>query len=126
MIINAWIIGENSQNTCLFFYFVCIDAYLSRADIYKKQGDNSLALINYTLAMRSRPTDDEIYYKRAEVYEEEGDSARAIEDYSKVSISVKSLCLYSRVDNDMSSGYGKYMKRGRLGKKDFKHSVLMK
>ncbi|XP_039207733.1 tetratricopeptide repeat protein 6 isoform X4 [Crotalus tigris] len=62
------------------------DAYLSRAQIYRKQGKNHLAMINYTLALRYRPTDPEIYYKRGEVHEEEGELILAMEDYSK--------CLY--------------------------------
>ncbi|XP_029141993.1 tetratricopeptide repeat protein 6 [Protobothrops mucrosquamatus] len=62
------------------------NAYLSRAQIYRKQGKNHLAMINYTLALRYRPTDPEIYYKRGEVHEEEGELILAMEDYSK--------CLY--------------------------------
>lgn len=115
-------IHKTHASEYFFLYFVCVDAYLSRAEIYKKQGDHSLAVINYTLAMKCRPTDDEIYYKRGEMFEEEGDSARAIDDYSKVSIFVKLLCLFSVVD-DIASGYGKYMKRGRLVKKDKQFSL---
>ncbi|KAH0620523.1 hypothetical protein JD844_021065 [Phrynosoma platyrhinos] len=76
-----------------------IDAYLSRADIYRRQGDNSLAIINYTLAARCRPTDDEIYFKRGEAHEEDGDLLLAMEDYTK--------CLYynpKRIDALMKHG----------------------
>ncbi|KAJ6655643.1 hypothetical protein lerEdw1_004879 [Lerista edwardsae] len=59
------------------------DAYLSRAAIYRKQGNHSLAIINYTLAMKLRPVDDEIYYRRGEIYEEEGDIVMAMSDYAK-------------------------------------------
>lgn len=71
-------------------YFHPADAYLSRAEIYKKQGDKSLAIINYTLALRIKPTDDEIYFKRAQMYEED-DLLLAMDDYAKVSIAVFSL-----------------------------------
>lgn len=72
-------------------YFHCVDAYLSRAAIYRRQGNRSLAIINYTLAMRLRPTDDEIYYRRGEIYEEEGDIVMAMTDYAKVSVTVSSF-----------------------------------
>lgn len=67
---------------------------MSRAQIYRKQGNNHLAMINYTLALRYRPTDPEIYYKRGEIHEEEGELILAMEDYSKVCIIIFNFIIY--------------------------------
>ncbi|XP_063187863.1 tetratricopeptide repeat protein 6 [Chroicocephalus ridibundus] len=59
------------------------DTYLSMAEIYRKQGDNTLAIINYSSAIQCCPTDDDIYFRRAELYFEENQLLLAMDDYAK-------------------------------------------
>eukprot|EP00075_Anas_platyrhynchos_P025087 XP_027314340.1 tetratricopeptide repeat protein 6 isoform X2 [Anas platyrhynchos] len=59
------------------------DTYLSKAEIYRKQGDNTLAIINYSSAIQCCPTDDDIYFRRAEMYFEENQLLLAMDDYAK-------------------------------------------
>ncbi|XP_035184240.1 tetratricopeptide repeat protein 6 isoform X2 [Oxyura jamaicensis] len=59
------------------------DTYLSKAEIYRKQGDNTLAIINYSSAIQCCPTDDDIYFRRAEIYFEENQLLLAMDDYTK-------------------------------------------
>lgn len=61
------------------------DAFMSRAEIYKQRGETTLALINYTQAVKVKPDDAEIYFKRAKMYEKIGEILLAMEDYAKVS-----------------------------------------
>ncbi|XP_078005306.1 tetratricopeptide repeat protein 6 [Phascolarctos cinereus] len=58
------------------------DVYLSKAEIFRKRGNFTLALLNYTQAIKCRPTDDDIYFKRAEILYV-GNKLLAIDDYSK-------------------------------------------
>lgn len=67
------------------FWVVVSDTYLSRAEIYRKQGDNTLAILNYSSAIQCSPTDDDIYFRRAELYFEENQLLLAMDDYAKVS-----------------------------------------
>lgn len=64
---------------------VVSDTYLSTAEIYRKQGDNTSAIINYSSAIQCCPTDDDIYFRRAEMYFEENQLLLAMDDYAKVS-----------------------------------------
>ncbi|XP_009984611.1 PREDICTED: uncharacterized protein LOC104379110, partial [Tauraco erythrolophus] len=59
------------------------DAYLSMAEIYRKRGDNTLATISYSSAIRYSPTNDDIYFRRAELYFEENQLLLAMDDYAK-------------------------------------------
>ncbi|XP_059675518.1 tetratricopeptide repeat protein 6 [Gavia stellata] len=59
------------------------DTYLSMAEIYRKQGDNTLAIISYSSAIQCSPTDDDIYFRRAELYFEENKLLLAMDDYTK-------------------------------------------
>ncbi|XP_014797123.1 PREDICTED: tetratricopeptide repeat protein 6 [Calidris pugnax] len=59
------------------------DTYLSMAEIYRKQGDNTLAIVNYSSAIQRCPTDDDIYFRRAELYFEENQFLLAMDDYAK-------------------------------------------
>ncbi|XP_027703248.1 tetratricopeptide repeat protein 6 [Vombatus ursinus] len=58
------------------------DVYLSKAEIFRKRGNFTLALLNYSQAIKCRPTDDDIYFKRAEILYV-GNKLLAIDDYSK-------------------------------------------
>ncbi|XP_072485861.1 tetratricopeptide repeat protein 6 isoform X3 [Notamacropus eugenii] len=58
------------------------DVYLSKAEIFNKRGNNTLALLNYSQAIKCRPTDDDIYFKRAQILDV-GNKFLAIDDYSK-------------------------------------------
>ncbi|XP_074146808.1 tetratricopeptide repeat protein 6 [Sminthopsis crassicaudata] len=58
------------------------DVYLSKAEIFKKRGNFTLTLLNYTQAIKCRPTDDDIYFKRAEILNIEN-KLLAMGDYSK-------------------------------------------
>ena len=43
---------------------------LYRAEIYRKQGDITMAIVNYTQAIKMNPTDHDAYFQRAEMYEQ--------------------------------------------------------
>ncbi|GFN98631.1 tetratricopeptide repeat protein 6, partial [Plakobranchus ocellatus] len=58
-------------------------AYRSMAEIYKRQGDITMAIINYSSAIKYNPLDHEAYYQRAQLYEQRGDVLLAMEDYTK-------------------------------------------
>ncbi|PKU46137.1 tetratricopeptide repeat protein 6 [Limosa lapponica baueri] len=60
-----------------------LNTYLSMAEIYRKQGDNTLAIISYSSAIQHCPTDDDIYFRRAELYFEENQFLLAMDDYAK-------------------------------------------
>ena len=61
------------------------DAFKSKAEIYRVRGETTLAIINYTQAIKCRPEDDDNYFKRAEMYEKRNEILLAMEDYAKVS-----------------------------------------
>lgn len=67
------------------FGVVVSDTHLSMAEIYRKQGNNALAIISYNSAIQCSPTDDDIYFRRAELYFEENQLLLAMDDYAKVS-----------------------------------------
>lgn len=67
------------------FCGIISDAYLSKAEIYRKLGDNTMAIINYSSAIQCSSTDDDIYFRRAELYFEENQLLLAVDDYAKVS-----------------------------------------
>ncbi|XP_012943224.1 uncharacterized protein LOC101857057 [Aplysia californica] len=58
-------------------------AYRSMAEIYKKQGDVTMAIINYSSAIKFNPLDHEAHFQRAAMYEERGEMLLAMEDYTK-------------------------------------------
>nr|KAG5709228.1 hypothetical protein BaRGS_017980 [Batillaria attramentaria] len=58
-------------------------AYRSMAEIYRKQGDVTMAIVNFTQAIKMNPTDHDAYFQRAAMYEERGEKLLAHEDYSK-------------------------------------------
>ncbi|XP_038612853.1 LOW QUALITY PROTEIN: tetratricopeptide repeat protein 6 [Tachyglossus aculeatus] len=58
------------------------EVYLSKAEIFRNKGDITLAILNYTQALKCKPTDDNIYFKRGEMYEK-GNKVLSIDDYSK-------------------------------------------
>ena len=41
-----------------------------RAEIYKQQGDSTMAIVNYSHAIKLNPDDADIYYNRAALFEE--------------------------------------------------------
>ena len=41
-----------------------------RAEIYKQQGDSTMAIINYSQAIKLNPDDAEVYYNRAALFKE--------------------------------------------------------
>ncbi|XP_056666978.1 tetratricopeptide repeat protein 6 isoform X1 [Monodelphis domestica] len=72
------------------------DVYLSKAEIFKKRGNQTLALLNYTQAIKCRPKDDDIYFKRAEMLLA-GNKLLAIDDYSRcISLNPKKAEAYLR------------------------------
>ncbi|XP_053451894.1 tetratricopeptide repeat protein 6 [Nycticebus coucang] len=58
------------------------EAYLSKAEIFKGKKNITMAILNYSQAIKCRPTDADIYFRRAEMYEIEN-RILAIDDYSK-------------------------------------------
>ncbi|ESP04789.1 hypothetical protein LOTGIDRAFT_109285, partial [Lottia gigantea] len=53
-----------------------------RAEIYRKQGDVTMAIVNFTQAIKFNPTDHEAYFQRAQMYEQRGEMLLALEDYT--------------------------------------------
>ncbi|XP_076983019.1 tetratricopeptide repeat protein 6 isoform X3 [Tamandua tetradactyla] len=58
------------------------EVYLSKAEIFKKKGDISLAILNYTKAIKCMPTNADIYFRRGEM-NEILNKVLAIDDFSK-------------------------------------------
>uniref|UniRef100_A0A8C8TIZ2 Tetratricopeptide repeat domain 6 n=1 Tax=Peromyscus maniculatus bairdii TaxID=230844 RepID=A0A8C8TIZ2_PERMB len=58
------------------------EAYLSKAEIFREKKDYTLAILNYSQAIKCRPKDADLYFKRGELYEKTN-SVLAIDDYSK-------------------------------------------
>ncbi|XP_007891557.2 uncharacterized protein LOC103178545 [Callorhinchus milii] len=57
------------------------DAYRSKAEIYRSRGEITMAIINYTQALKCKP-DDETYFRRGEMHEHRNEVRLAMEDYS--------------------------------------------
>ncbi|KAK3699161.1 hypothetical protein QZH41_011884 [Actinostola sp. cb2023] len=57
-------------------------AYRSRAELYRQQGDATMAIVNYSQAIKLNPSDVETYYQRATMFRMRGDMLLALEDYS--------------------------------------------
>ncbi|KAM7154759.1 tetratricopeptide repeat protein 6 [Molossus nigricans] len=57
------------------------EAYLSKAEIYRGKKDITLAILNYTQAIKCKPTDADIYFRRGEMYEITN-KLLAIDDFS--------------------------------------------
>ncbi|XP_031212107.1 tetratricopeptide repeat protein 6 isoform X2 [Mastomys coucha] len=58
------------------------EAYLSKAEIFREKNDITLAILNYSQAIKCRPKDANLYFKRGEMYEKTN-KVLAIDDYSK-------------------------------------------
>ncbi|XP_053528490.1 tetratricopeptide repeat protein 6 isoform X3 [Artibeus jamaicensis] len=58
------------------------EAYLSKAEIYRRKKDITLAILNYTQAIKCKPTDADIYFRRGEMYEITN-RVLAMDDFSK-------------------------------------------
>ncbi|XP_014340070.1 uncharacterized protein TTC6 [Latimeria chalumnae] len=61
------------------------DAYQSKAEIYRRRGDITMALLSYSQAIKYNPQEDETYFRRAQLYESRNDMILAMEDYSQAS-----------------------------------------
>ena len=44
----------------------------SRADIFAQLGDYTMAIVNYSQAIKLTPDDEETYFQRAEIFEKTG------------------------------------------------------
>ncbi|KAG3261124.1 tetratricopeptide repeat domain 6 [Ictidomys tridecemlineatus] len=58
------------------------EAYLSKAEIFKNKENTASAILNYTLAIKCRPTEADSYFRRGEMHEK-ANRVLAIDDYSK-------------------------------------------
>ncbi|XP_075803800.1 tetratricopeptide repeat protein 6 isoform X1 [Microtus pennsylvanicus] len=58
------------------------EAYLSKAEIFREKKEITLAILNYSQAIKCRPKDSDLYFKRGEMYEKTN-RMLAIDDYSK-------------------------------------------
>ncbi|XP_035584032.1 tetratricopeptide repeat protein 6 isoform X3 [Zalophus californianus] len=58
------------------------EAYLSKAEIFRRRKDITLAILNYTQAIKCKPMDADIYFRRGEMYEI-SNKVLAIDDFSK-------------------------------------------
>lgn len=47
--------------------------FRSRADIFALLGDFTMAIVNYTQAIKFNPTDENAFYQRAQLYEKKGE-----------------------------------------------------
>ena len=57
---------------------------MSKAEIFRKKEDITLAILNYTQAIKCKPTEADIYFRRGEMYELTN-RVLAIDDFAKVS-----------------------------------------
>lgn len=57
---------------------------MSKAEIFREKNDLTLAILNYSQAIKCRPKDADLYFKRGEMYELTN-KLLAIDDFSKVS-----------------------------------------
>uniref|UniRef100_A0A7N4UX02 Tetratricopeptide repeat domain 6 n=1 Tax=Sarcophilus harrisii TaxID=9305 RepID=A0A7N4UX02_SARHA len=88
------------------------DVYLSKAEIFRKKGNFTLTLLNYTQAIKCRPTDDDIYFKRAEMLGIEN-KLLAMGDYSKIHKLPQAVRDMSRAIHLQPDGIQLYIMRGR-------------
>ncbi|XP_022375539.1 tetratricopeptide repeat protein 6 [Enhydra lutris kenyoni] len=58
------------------------EAYLSKAEIFRRRNNITLAILNYTQAIKCKPTDADIYFRRGEMHEI-GNKVLAIDDFSR-------------------------------------------
>uniref|UniRef100_A0A8I3N3Y4 Tetratricopeptide repeat domain 6 n=4 Tax=Canis lupus familiaris TaxID=9615 RepID=A0A8I3N3Y4_CANLF len=58
------------------------EAYLSKAEIFRRRKDITLAILNYTQAIKCKPMEADIYFRRGEMYEI-ANKVLAIDDFSK-------------------------------------------
>ncbi|XP_023377408.1 tetratricopeptide repeat protein 6 [Pteropus vampyrus] len=58
------------------------EAYLSKAEIFRRKNDITLAILNYTQAIKCKPMDADMYFRRGEMYEITN-KVLAIDDFSK-------------------------------------------
>nr|KAF6488202.1 tetratricopeptide repeat domain 6 [Rousettus aegyptiacus] len=58
------------------------EAYLSKAEIFRSKNDITLAILNYTQAIKCKPMDADMYFRRGEMYEITN-KVLAIDDFSK-------------------------------------------
>ncbi|XP_012411057.2 tetratricopeptide repeat protein 6 [Trichechus manatus latirostris] len=58
------------------------EAYLSKAEIFREKNDITLAILNYTQAIKCKPTVADMYFRRGEMYEI-SNQVLAIDDFSK-------------------------------------------
>lgn len=65
---------------------------MSKAEIFREK-DITLAILNYSQAIKCRPKDADLYFKRGEMYEKTN-KVLAIDDYSKVSFVMLSAPTY--------------------------------
>ena len=56
----------------IFVLFTCIINFRSRADIYASLGDYTMAIVNYSQAIKIDPQISEAYYQRANIFEKTG------------------------------------------------------
>nr|XP_044621462.1 tetratricopeptide repeat protein 6 isoform X1 [Equus asinus] len=57
-------------------------AYLSKAEIFRRKEDITLAILNYTQAIKCKPMDADMYFRRGEMHEI-ANKVLAIDDFSK-------------------------------------------
>ena len=51
------------------YAIIKIETLFRRAQIHRESGDVTMAIVNYTQAIKLDPEDYEAYYQRAEMYE---------------------------------------------------------
>jgi tetratricopeptide (TPR) repeat protein len=86
-IVNEGIVPLN------FTFSSCLEAYLSRAEIFREKNNITLAILNYTQAIKCMPTNADVYFRRGEMYEK-ANKVLAVDDYSKVSLIVCTAAIY--------------------------------
>lgn len=79
-----WILTAKGKIVKQSFCLSSLEAYLSKAEIFREKKELTLAILNYSQAIKCRPKDADLYFKRGEMYEKTN-RVLAIDDYSKVS-----------------------------------------
>ena len=75
-------------------------AYRSMAEIYKRQDDITMAIVNYTQAIKLNPRDHEAYFARAECYEKVFIGLFYSFVFFNFSDILKACCMHSKIQTN--------------------------
>ena len=58
-----WILTAKEKIVKQSFYLSSLEAYLSKAEIFREKKEITLAILNYSQAIKCRPKDSDLYFK---------------------------------------------------------------